>query len=41
MHAALFSYMGKYGAPHRRVGGHLDGPYRDLDIMAYLAPEQW
>jgi hypothetical protein len=25
MHAALFSYMGKYGAPRRRVGGRLDG----------------
>jgi hypothetical protein len=23
MHTALFSYMGKYGAPHRRVGGAL------------------
>jgi hypothetical protein len=41
MHAALFSYMGKYVAPRRRVGGRLDGPCRDLDIIAYLVPEQW
>jgi hypothetical protein len=41
MHAALFSYMGKYGAPHCRVGGRLDGPCRDLAIMAYFVPEQW
>jgi hypothetical protein len=40
MHAALFSYMGKYGAPRRRVGGRLDGPCRDPAIMAYLVPEQ-
>jgi hypothetical protein len=25
----------------RRVGGRLDGPCRDLAIMAYLVPEQW
>jgi hypothetical protein len=41
MHAALFSYMGKCGAPRGRVGGRLDGPCRDLAIMAYLVPEQW
>jgi hypothetical protein len=41
MHAALFSYMGKYGAPRRRVGDRLDSPCRDLAIMAYLVPEQW
>jgi hypothetical protein len=41
MYAALFSYMGKCGVPRRRVGGHLDGPCRDLAIMAYLVPEQW
>jgi hypothetical protein len=41
MHAALFSYMEKYGAPRGRVGGRLDGPCRDLAIMAYLVPEQW
>jgi hypothetical protein len=41
MHAALFSYVGKCGAPRRRVGGRLDGPCRDLAIMAYLVPEQW
>jgi hypothetical protein len=41
MHAALFSYMGKYGAPRGRVGGRLDGPCRDLAIMTYLVPEQW
>jgi hypothetical protein len=41
MHAALFGYMRKYGALHRRVGGRLDGPCRDLAIMAYLVPEQW
>jgi hypothetical protein len=41
MHTALFSYMGKYGVQRRRVGGRLDGPYRDLAIMAYLVPEQW
>jgi transposase len=35
----LFSYMGKCGAPRRRVGGRLDGPCRDLAIMAYLVPE--
>jgi hypothetical protein len=40
-YAALFSYMGKYGAPRRRVGGRLDGPCRDLAIMVYLVPEQW
>jgi hypothetical protein len=40
-HAALFSYMGKYGAPRRRVGDRLGGPWRDLAIMAYLVPEQW
>jgi hypothetical protein len=39
MHAALFSYMGKYGTSRRRVGGRLDGPCRDLAIMAYLVPE--
>jgi hypothetical protein len=33
MHAALFSYMGKYGAPRGRVGGRLDGPCRDPAIM--------
>jgi hypothetical protein len=41
MCATLFSYMGKCDAPRRRVGGRLDGPCRDLAIMAYLAPEQW
>jgi hypothetical protein len=41
MHAALFSYMGKCGAPRRRVGGRLDGPRRDLAIMARLVPKQW
>jgi hypothetical protein len=42
LHAsALSSYMGKYGAPRRRVGGRLNGPCRDLAIMAYLVPEQW
>jgi hypothetical protein len=41
MHAALFSYMGKYGALRRRVGGRLDSPCRDPAIMAYLVPEQW
>jgi hypothetical protein len=39
MHAALFSYMGKYGAPRHRVGSRLDSPCRDLAIMAYLVPE--
>jgi hypothetical protein len=39
MHAALFNYMGKYGAPRGRVGGRLDGPWRDLAIMAYLVLE--
>jgi hypothetical protein len=29
------------GALRRRVGGRLDGPCRDLAIMAYLVPEQW
>jgi hypothetical protein len=38
-HAALFSYMGKYGVQRRRVGGRLDGPCRDLVIMAHLVPE--
>jgi hypothetical protein len=37
----LFSYMGKHGVQHRRVGGRLDGPCHDLVIMAYLVPEQW
>jgi hypothetical protein len=32
---------GKYGVQRRRVGGRLDGPCRDLAIMAYLVPEQW
>jgi hypothetical protein len=36
MYAALFSYIGECGAPRRRVGGRLDGPCRDLAIMAYL-----
>jgi hypothetical protein len=40
MHAALLSYMGKYGALRRRVGGRLDGPCRDPAIMVYLVPEQ-
>jgi hypothetical protein len=40
MYAALFSYMGECGAPRRIVGGCLDGPFRDLAIMAYLVPEQ-
>jgi hypothetical protein len=40
-HAALLSYMGKYGVQRRRVGGRFDGPCRDLVIMAYLVPEQW
>jgi hypothetical protein len=39
MYAALFSYMGKCGAPRRRVGDRLGGPCRDLAIMAYLVPE--
>jgi hypothetical protein len=30
MYAALFNYMGKRGAPRRRVGGRLDGPFSDL-----------
>jgi hypothetical protein len=41
MHVALLSYMGKRGAPRRRVGGRPIGPCRDLAIMAYLVPEQW
>jgi hypothetical protein len=41
MHTALFSYMEKYRVQRRRVGGRLDGPCRDLVIMAYLVPEQW
>jgi hypothetical protein len=41
MHAALFSYMGKCGAPRHRVGGRLDDPYRDMAIMVRLVPEQW
>jgi hypothetical protein len=41
MHTALFSYIEKYGVQRRRVGGRLDGPCRDLAIMAYLVPEQW
>jgi hypothetical protein len=40
-HAALFSYMGKYGVQRCRVGGRLDGPCHDLVIMARLVPEQW
>jgi hypothetical protein len=40
MYAALFSYVGKCGVLCRRVGGRLDGPCRDLAIMAYLVPEQ-
>jgi hypothetical protein len=32
---------GEVWAPRRRVGSRLDGPYRDLAIMAYLVPEQW
>jgi hypothetical protein len=39
MYAALFSYMMKCGVLRRRVGGRLDGPCRDLVIMAYLVPE--
>jgi hypothetical protein len=39
-HAALFSYMGKYGVQRCRVGDRLDGPCHDLVIMAYLVPEQ-
>jgi hypothetical protein len=30
MYAALFYYMGKCGAPRRRVGGRLNGPCSDL-----------
>jgi hypothetical protein len=30
MYAALFSYVGKCGAPCRRVGGRLDGPCSDF-----------
>jgi hypothetical protein len=30
MYAALSSYVGKRGAPCRRVGGRLDGPCSDL-----------
>jgi hypothetical protein len=41
MYAALFSYMGECGVLRHRVGGRLDGPCRDLAIMAYLVPEQW
>jgi hypothetical protein len=41
MYVALFSYMGRCGAPRRRVGGRLDGPCRDPAIMAYLVPKQW
>jgi hypothetical protein len=32
---------GKVCAPSRRVGSRLDGPCRDLAIIAYLVPEQW
>jgi hypothetical protein len=39
-HAALFSYMGKYGLRRRGVGGRLDGPCHDLVIMACPVPEQ-
>jgi hypothetical protein len=39
--AALFSYTGKYGVQRRGVGGRLDGPCRDLVIMACPVPEQW
>jgi hypothetical protein len=39
MYDALFSYMGKCSVLRRRVGGRLDGPCRDLVIMAYLVPE--
>jgi hypothetical protein len=38
MHAALFSYIGKYGAPRHRVGGRLDGPCRDLPSRSILYP---
>jgi hypothetical protein len=41
MYAALLSYVGKRGVLRRRVGGCLDGPCRDLAIMAYLVPVQW
>jgi hypothetical protein len=41
MYAALFSFVEKCGVLCRRVGGLLDGPCRDLAIMAYLVPEQW
>jgi hypothetical protein len=40
MYAVLLSYVGKRGVLCRRVGGCLDGPCRDPDIMAYLVPEQ-
>jgi hypothetical protein len=40
VYTALFSYVGKCGMLCRRVGGCLDGPLRDLAIMAYLVPEQ-
>jgi hypothetical protein len=40
MYTALFSYVGKCGMLCHRVGGCLDGPRRDLVIMAYLVPEQ-
>jgi hypothetical protein len=40
MYTALFSYVGKCDMLCRRVGGFLDGPHRDLVIMAYLVPEQ-
>jgi hypothetical protein len=41
MYDALFSYVGKCRVLCCRVGGRLDGPRRDLAIMAYLVPEQW
>jgi hypothetical protein len=38
-HAALLSYMGKYGVRHRGIGGRLDGPCHDPVIMACPVPE--
>jgi hypothetical protein len=39
-HAALFSYMGKYGVQRRGVGGRPDGPCYGLVVVACPVPEQ-
>jgi hypothetical protein len=39
-HAALFSYMGKYGVQHRGVGGRPDGPCYGIVVVAYPMMEQ-